>query len=70
MADDDAAKRRFEWDTPRWRDPDDEPTDEKERNRRFRNTNAPKQRGAVDGRSVGDAIEGDEPVPDGGKDGS
>jgi hypothetical protein len=44
----------FDWSDPRWRDPEDEPSAEKERERRFRDTAAPRQQGAVDGRSVND----------------
>lgn len=50
----------FDWDEPRWRDPDDEPSGEKERERRFRDAAAPRQRGALDGRSLKDEPEADE----------
>jgi|tagenome__1003787_1003787.scaffolds.fasta_scaffold20137935_1 hypothetical protein len=49
-AGDDAAG--FEWESPRWRQADEGGQGQRERDRRFRGSPAPSQRGAVDGPSI------------------
>jgi len=50
----------FGWHEPRWRDADDDPQAEVEHDRRFRDRDAPGQRGAIDGRSIDTAETADE----------